>query len=896
MSNNINKSDVTTQEMSQTVEETQSKLMSTVEDSTNESSNVVGDSSFKSTVNSDQTIHELMDLMQRPTLIRTGKVTSSTSGMVYAYDKTTFDSMNGLNVPGLISTFTFPDVLIAKNPVVADKVKQFTFLKADIKFDLKINCPPNVSGALLVVYVPLIESLPFDFSNLTVQALTSYPSKILDYSTDTSLSMTVPYINQYDFYNRFQTNEVFNLDGNSHLVNIPSSYGGIAIFNLQSPLSSSSADFVSYTAFASFDNVELSLPSIDTEKVPGPYDDGSKFFTQSNNIIRRIPASDIMSGINNSQELKLSYNTTPPKFDAVTYDKDEMDLSYVLKRENIIGKIIYDKNTDAENQSYLGKVRCFPKRVFVKNSVNKPIQMGTFDYVSNLFGRYTGTIKIGLRIIKTKFHYGRFAVIFDPYNRLSGPTPETTISSLLSTNYGMVIDLNGNDGHEGSSNYYSIEIPYMNNAGFSLIGTQSTDYYSGSKNNSYSYGGDSRIPYVAVGRECYSPYLRFYAVTELGYLSSAADKVPILVSISAGDDYELSVPRVNVRLADPPVIEEPFYCESSLRITPSSKLTANDNMSRCNGEKIISLKEIANRFTAPTVPCVETPAFTVMNTEYSAVEYQYNVDGSERDISLQTAPGGVTLSLHNNTLKGYKQSNYEAVANIFRFAYGGRRYKMMSVGPAYMMCRLLHAPNYTGPNFLRKNTPAGLLPIREVHNGHYAVAPASTAAVPISGEMIVENEINNFLEVERPFYSNRKLISTRHPFTPSNLTYLPCSDDIFTQFVAISKSTNNENSEQFLSGTQYRVGPCMITGNTFSHPMIPTYDIAPATITDDVNSLLLKNYPKLSFKERTFIINEDYSSSTSFECTRIVTGEVLEALGTGAGLTFLQAPPCVIFG
>jgi len=881
MSNDINKSDVTTQEMSQTVEDTQSKLMSTVEIAANESSNVVGDSSFKSTVNSDKTVHELMDLMERPTLIKTGKVTSTTTEMVYSYDKSTFDAMGLGNIPGLVTTFTFPEVLIAKNPVVADKIKQFTFLKADINFELKINCPPNVSGSLLVVYIPLIEELPFDFSNLTVQGLTSFPSKILDYSVDTSLSMTVPYINQYDFYNRFQT----NVSSGYPPLNTPGSYGGIAIFNLQTPLSSSTADFVSYSAFASFENVELVLPSVDPLSLPGPSVADSRFFAESGNIIRRIPASDIMSGSNESQDLKLSYNTTPPKFDAITYDNNEMDLSYVLKRENIIGKVVYDKNTDAENASYFGKVRCFPKRVFIENCAKKPIQMGTFDYASNLFGRYTGTVKIGLRIIKTKFHYGRFAVIFDPYNRLDvGATP-TSINTLLSTNYGMIIDLNGNDGEEGGSNYYSIEIPYMNNAGFSLIGNEKPGSFvsKGSKNVPY----DSGNPFFTASRECYNPYLRFYAITELGYLSSAADKVPILLSICAGDDFQLSIPRVNVQLADPPIEADPFYCESGLRITPNTTKTAKDNTLMCNGEDITSLKELANRFTSPTVPSSRIPGYMALSDDQTNAGVP------------QLEPGGVVLSLHNNTLKGFKQSNYEAVANIFRFAYGGRRYKMMSVGPSYMMSRLLHVPNYTGPSWANKETPSGkLLSPGFGYDGRYAIAPSATATVPLSGEMVVENEINNFLEVERPFYSNRKLISTRQPFQPTpNVDALPCADDIFTQFVAISKNeivTRSINITDPLA-THIRIGPCLIADDT-TRPIIPSTNVVSSSLDDDQKSGFILEHPDLCFKERDFIVNDTYAGTDSIKITKIVTGDVLEALGTGAGLTFLQAPPCVIFG
>merc|ERR1711916_288041 len=155
----------------------------------------------------------------------------------------------------------------------------------------------------------------------------------------------------------------------------------------------------------------------------------------------------------------------------------------------------------------------------------------------------------------------------------------------------------------------------------------------------------------------------------------------------------------------------------------------------CNGEDITSLAQLANRFTPPTVPSTKIPGHIVLSGGNSVAGRR------------QAQPGGVTLSLHSNTLKGFKQSNYEAIANVFRFAYGGRRYKMMATSDAFMASRLLHVPNYTGPFWKGKQTPFGVL-----------------NSTPISGEMVVENSINNFLEVERPFYSNRKLISTRQPF------------------------------------------------------------------------------------------------------------------------------------
>jgi hypothetical protein len=884
--NNVNQSDVTTQEMSQTVEETQSKLMSTVEIAANESSDVINSSSFSTTASSDKTVHDLSDLMERPTLINTGVIDNTTSKMLFKYNRDTFDNMTTSNIPGLIKSYVFPRDLITKNPVIASKIKQFSYFKADIKFQIKINCAPNVYGALLAMYVPVIEDLKLDFSNLTYQGVTSYPCKILDYSVDTSLTMSVPYINQFDYYNFSQSLYVDNGSGFETL-NSPSAFGAILLFNLQSPEASAS-EKVSYSAFASFENIDLKLPVAELEnETLGPY------IAQADEIVRRIPAHDIMSNENVSPDLKLSYSTIPPDYSNVCYDKDEMSLSYVLKRENIIGMLEFKEGTNSEVDSYIGKCRCFPKRVDLNGVVKAPLQMGTFDYVSNLFGRYTGTVKIGIRLLKTKFHYGRIAVVFDPFNRLSRDVPAESIGTLLSTNYNMIIDLNGNDGEEGGSNYYSIEVPYLNNVGFSTIGVNVVGGTTGARTNvpgvKRGYYADvprlTATPPIVAQRECYDPYLRFYALTELGYLTSAASSVKMYLSISAGDDYELSVPTVNVSACDPPVtVSSTFYCESMLRIVPKSDSQSDINLKSCVGEKISSLAELANRFTAPSV---------YNNPKIPYMVFEYN----DEDVTIKSStliPSGVTLSLHINTPLGFKLSNYEAIAQLYRFSYGGRRYKFMSSSDSYLMSRLLHVPNFTGSNtgFSFPNQSSNRFQV----SGAYICAPCSTTSVPLSGEMVVETGINNFLEVERPFYSNRKLISTRFPNRSNETTTLnqmPSSDDVLTQFTALSKNVDTDDIE-VAPEEIVRVGPCYAEPDGSARLKQVRRDADLLNAAGNIpDSESLNSVNPLSFQERSFTPTDN---STKIKVRRATACNVLEALGTGAGLTFLQAPPCVVFG
>jgi len=860
-SNTINQSEVTTQEMSQTVETSKSNVLTTVETTSNEISDVVAKSDFQSTVDMDQTQHDLKSIAQRPVLIRTGEVLSTSTNTVFGYDLATANNMTTSTVPGIITAFTMPNDLLSGNNPISRKTADFNFLKADINFMVKVNCPPNVSGAMMAVYFPLTTGVDLDFTNLTLQALTSYPCKILDYSTDTSLEMTVPYINQYDYINKSQ----YTLASNTTYT---PTYGAIALFNLQTPLSASSGDSVSYSVFANFENIELALP---VKTPPGP--GIGPFIAQSQEMVRRIPGKNIMSGDYQKDNVNLSYTTIQNDFSKVSFDKEEDTLKYVLSRENVIGKINYDANKDINNSAYLGKVRCFPKRPIAKQGGTKPIQMGTFDYVSNLFARYTGTVKIGIRLIKTKFHYGRIAVVFDPFNRLAESSEPTSATDLLSTNYNMIIDLNANDGKEGGSNYYSINVPYINNAGFSTIGRFSNSPITGADGKMQSYW-DPTI--IQTGQECYNPYLRFYALTKLGYLSSAADTVPIFVSISAGDDYELTVPTVQVANSLPAtdITNEPFYCQSSLDIVKKTSKTSDDSLLTCNGEKIVSLKQIANRFTQPKVyNNYKYLPYTIYHPDGTIYEPNHPIDAK--------IPMGCTLSLSINTPRGHKLSNYEAVANIYRYGYGGRRYKIYcnsSDNTTRIMARLIHVPNFSGLEPVEDGVDFPL-------KGYaYAVAPASTSATAIHGQMHVVNGINNILEVERPFYSNRKLISNRLPTTTSENGKV---DEVLLQAMAVTYQGVTERSligsydNGSYGGTRVTVGPGIVTSNR------------PTISPNNENNIIMDMGELMCFEERTFDTSDATSAMNYGEIQRVT---VLEALGTQAGFTFLQAPPCVVFG
>jgi len=506
------------------------------------------------------------------------------------------------------------------------------------------------------------------------------------------------------------------------------------------------------------------------------------------------------------------------------------------------------------------------------------MQYGTFDYVSNLFQRWTGTIEVGIRLIKTKFHYGRIAVVFDPFNRIND-ADTSGLGSLLSTNYSAIIDLNAEDGEEGGSNYYRFPIPYMNNVGYTSIGREYRSDQSGEASSKFVLPPPNTnifqwaTPDIQVHneREVYNPYLRFYALTELGYLDAASSEVPILLSIKAGHDFDLSIPTVNVARTTPPIYPEPspFYCQSgSIRLVPNEISSSVANENTCSGEKITDLMTLTKRFTPMTIRVSESPPYFDMMTTKLASE-PGNVQQVQVDFPNKGFTGAV-LSLTGNTLTGFKMSNVEAVQALYKFTYGGRKYKCTAdEAGSTIMARLIH---------MGRQRP---------DDKFNDMAPCGGTSYPLSGSMVINTAINNFLEVERNFYSNRKLISKM-------------SDDVVTQLISFSPNKTYTYPEPAGTGLPEdfncirRIGPHIYKegGPLRRMPHTDLTDLD--NLYNDANTPStrgLSEYASFCLEEACYPTSE----ITSAKFAALNLGAVLEAMPENAGFTFLMNPPCVAF-
>lgn len=154
-----------------------------------------------------------------------------------------------------------------------------------------------------------------------------------------------------------------------------------------------------------------------------------------------------------SQAIKLSGaqdQSFPVLPDVFGTDIDECDISYVVSKLNYVTSFDYTENNSG--QSILFAMPIHPGLCRVRNS-NGEFYYDTTQlaYVSSLFRRWTGGIKIRLSCVSTTFHAGRLLVAYIP-----STLAETGATPNLSNAWSIVWDIS-------ESNELEFEIPWLSN-------------------------------------------------------------------------------------------------------------------------------------------------------------------------------------------------------------------------------------------------------------------------------------------------------------------------------------------------------------------------------------------------------------------------------------------------
>jgi len=623
-----------------------------------------------------------------------------------------------------------------QDTLFSQKVQGFLGFRGKAVVRVQINAQRFQQGRLLLHYVPF-GSVNVNRTNVIRQSLTlrtQTPCVDLDVATATSAVLEMPYVS---------TTTHFNVQDYT---------GPIGTFYLAvfSPLNSAAASSVSYTIWVHFEDVELSFPGPQfTPQAFQAEDDifrpqagmfdlargATKSFTKSFGIstpseeelkkagkgplqsatsvvssgaqsLSSVPllssfvapitwVSDVIGGVASIFGWSRPRDQSPPQLvavnpysgstnvDAIDNSKalgyssknaicelpgfggknvDELSFAYVMQRPAYIGLDTWS-TSQAEDATVfslqVGPSTAFTTRTVATASSTLPVyDFAPFGYVANVFKYWRGSITYTFKFVKTEFHSGRLLICFSP---TSTSVPSDANIDYL---YREVVDIR-------YSNEYTVTIPYV----------ATTPYLP--------FATNSGLIFAIVQNPLVAP-------------TTVAQSLQILVSVSAGPDFEVAVPVVNptyqpiVQLpttgeepATEPAIVPKFEPQAlgvnevevmhagtdKAIVDPVSTTDINSgglsSAKYCIGERILSLRQLLKRFSI---------FYADVNINVFGTIKNWNI--RVRDIALPTFIAGSNITVYQaNSGANYVIDSISWFAPLYMFQRGSVRIKTYNCDP-----------------------------------------------------------------------------------------------------------------------------------------------------------------------------------------------------------------------
>lgn len=358
-----------------------------------------------------------------------------------------------------LARLSFPDILFA-SPTVWNKIQQFVYFRAGLRFEVRVNGTAYNYGQLLFVWRPatLYRTISSDPTGPgiydSIYTVSQYPHMLVAPYNAQSVVLEVPYETPFERVPLSVFAEV------SSAMRCLSSFGFLEVWNLvplrgQGPANTEPA--VSVSVFASFTNPSLSgythklleyynvlPPSIHFYSLPT----GLRFtaqVTQAGEDQQPAGPSRGSSGLSASQEgteAQLPIVFQPAKISmarfsqpsyplALTEDTCSLPMSGPTLREHFSVWSLLDQFTisvSANSNALLASYLNIPLNCPVGKHAEKTIYYNTkLSYLANLFSLWRGPIEYRFDFIASKFHSCRVKIAWYPPSTLSvAPNEEST--------------------------------------------------------------------------------------------------------------------------------------------------------------------------------------------------------------------------------------------------------------------------------------------------------------------------------------------------------------------------------------------------------------------------------------------------------------------------------------
>jgi hypothetical protein len=194
---------------------------------------------------------------------------------------------------------------------------------------------------------------------------------------------------------------------------------------------------------------------------------------------------------------------------------DEMNLLKMAQHESYISQFAWDVN--AANNTLLWNTYVHPTcSQIIGNYPGRQICMPAIAGVAFPFTFWRGTIKYRFQVVGNVFHRGRLKISWDPY--------PTKGKSETNVQYTHIVDI-------GETKDFTIDVGWGSGTAYNTVGKTLAPVGITTPITSEMLGSANGILQVHVNNQLTVPY--------------TADPIKILVSVSAGDDFEVAVPATD---------------------------------------------------------------------------------------------------------------------------------------------------------------------------------------------------------------------------------------------------------------------------------------------------------------------------------------------------------------
>lgn len=558
------------------------------------------------------------------------------------------------------------------NAAVQNKLQNYQLLKGDLKLTFYVNGTPFHAGLLLASYNYLLAGDEFVTVGGDTQLITQSqrPHLFLNVSTNKSGCLCLPFFLPTNYLSL--TDPLFDA----------ASIGSLDIVSFADLVQiNAGTDVVTVTVFAEMMNVKLTGPTMvavslsgeskidfsmfslepqagdeyaDTGVISGPASAvaeiagkltsipviapfalatqigasaiGSiaRLFGYSKPIeladvkpMRNFPVSSLalVEGSDTSQKLtmtgkaELSIDPRICELDAT----DELSMDFITKKESylfqytwavadVVDDVLMALDVDpmAERRTAVaGGTRIIPTAL---------------SFASRPFSAWSGTLKYRFQVIASQYHRGRIAIIYDPTGPMTGDPYNTTFNTII-------------DLEEGRD--FTLEVKWQQDRAYCFIGTD----------NARTFHTETLPAARTSDRETCNGIIYARVVNEL-VVPDGVSPVQIIVSVSAGDDFELVNPKGSTLAVEPfltivqaghtsttfemfdlepqsssteivPVDENaPEQEATPLELTTSVKTMPMEKPLMFYGERFVSFRQLLKRYTFFRTLAYQSPSVT----------------------------------------------------------------------------------------------------------------------------------------------------------------------------------------------------------------------------------------------------------------------------------------------